>query len=217
MGYFVAALASIGEDDRHSLFLTFIPGRLMQHQWINDWVYEKFGQIAEKMGPEGAIVAPVSPSRGFRDLRLIDEDFDLYGAVDSRGLNSGRPLMVVTKTPFRHPSRAGRLRDSAGLLVDLTGMRHASDLAELIDLLSALAKRQDSDSEDLMFSLPEHMQPRPSVDMAQDGRQRSRWAEVVEAVEIKPGIFGVSVNLVEFARRIKALRKKASGVHEITF
>lgn len=203
MGYMVSALAAIGEDDAHSLFATFIPTHMLAHQWINDWIYAKFSSLAQALGPDAVVIAPPNAygERYLNDFRAIVD------ARDEELLHSGLPLLIISLSPLR--LRPQEEQADTGVAVNLAAFPDDRTLSRLFDQLSSQAEADLGDIRDLDIDVPRF---RPST----GDEQYWRFA-VEEAVQLKPNMFGVGLNLNALAHFWSEKRQGSSGTTYFTF
>lgn len=188
MGYMITSLAALS-DDGHGLFLIFFPTNQLKYEWINTWIYERFGLIAQRLGPEAVLVAPVY-REGYRD-NLRPECPFWFGRDADILLHTGFPFLAVTRDPNMVSSPK-----SDAVLINLAAFQNELSLSGLFDELIAT---KSTELPARLANLPISI---PSTDLRHDDEYPPRGAWILsEALELKPNFFGLGVNINNMADR----------------
>lgn len=202
MGYMVTALAAIGEDDYHSLFLTYIPshGRVAT-EWVNDWIYAKFSSLAATLGPDAVLIAPANRygDRDFQGLRGIFRGNDRT----TKFIHAGYPLLVVSGLPMRASTVD---RDVNAIVINLAAFQGDAGLAGLFDQLADQSRNHAGDVRSLRLDVPD-------VDLTP---QHPGWDHFFNlAVQLKPNMFGVGLDLNEIATFLSSRHRREAARAEV--
>jgi hypothetical protein len=198
MGYYVSSIATLKGDQLHGLFLFFVPARLLQYEWVNGWVYDRFMDLGRRLGPEAVIVAPVD-RHGYRDIR--DPDAPERGFERVAVLHSGFPFLIVSPTPDALSVGAG------ALAINLAAFGNEAGVANLFDELIASANSGTP------------IDPRKLVVPAKTPSDRDQHGDdysesVMDSLELKPNVFGVGVNINALAHWWLAWRARRAANDE---
>jgi hypothetical protein len=208
VGYIVSSLIAIGEDDQHQSFVYYVPSRRFTYKWINDWIYQRFYEVAARFGPNAVLIAP-PPGKGYdRDTPLTNVFFDALTWRDDADwgddwrerereeerreestsfLHSDLPFLIVSRRPVRPSDN----------LAPFAAIHLASlDEAKLALLFDSLIEAIN-EGVDLLDRVPDlgHV-------LATDDPSDSYGLD--RAIEIKPSIFGIGLNgnvVLEWLRR----------------
>lgn len=193
MGYMVSSLLTVGVDDPHRSFIYYLPTDRFAHQWVNDWIYDRFQKVAGRLGPNAVLIAP-------HDRDNLQESFGeaLDWESEDDFLHAGLPFLVVSRRPVR-PSGDGEPTPFAA--INLASLDEAK-LGELFDVLVEAASKDG----DLLDSIPTL-----GAKLANDDSDDRHYFS--QAIELKPHIFGIGLNgnlLLDFfsRRRDRRLREK---------
>lgn len=205
MGYMVTALAAIGEDDYHSLFLTYIPshGRVAT-EWVNDWIYAKFSSLAATLGPDAVLIAPANRygDRDFQGLRGIFRGSDRTTGF----IHAGYPLLVVSCSPMRASAVD---RDVNAIVINLAAFRDDAGLAGLFDQLAEQSRNHADDVRSLRLDVPD-------VDLTPQHDDTGGWGYLFNlAVQLKPNMFGVGLDLNEIATFLSSRHRRVAARAEV--
>lgn len=181
----MTAIANLQGDSFHDTFLIFVPGgRSLEYQWIDRWMYEKFGTMARELGPKSVLVAPPEGEAyaDFNDKlgpeRRLGWVPQGVGAVNM--LHRGYPFLMITGSPGSMTSADGT-SSFDGFVVNLAAFRDGSQLARFFDGL--IRGSRERHSVDRLAELVPNTNVGAVRFLAEEG------------FEIKPNFFGVGVNV----------------------
>lgn len=202
MGYKVHSFLSVGSADGHEYFLYYLPAQGMASLWLNQWINANFDRLASKLGPKAVLItAPdgrednfVESGREVMDLlrqSLEDGTWEASRWEVDRLLHEGGPILLVSRRPL-HPEHVKEAVDCAAINL---GGYDPQRLAVLFDhVIRAIQEERD----------PVEGIPLPDV-------QGSHTPGYMDALELKPNIFGLGINgnaVIELLRRWRERRRE---------
>ncbi len=193
MGYYVSSVLSVSGGSPHDTFIYFLPSRRLEHDWVNEWIRERFGRIAAQLGPSAVLITS-TPGREQDYLSSFESVDSTFRAVDGSVdvLHSGFPFLVVASTPVgAGSSHVGE----PGIVVNLAGFDPGS-LARLFDALIDGRRALD----DLISLIPD-----TSRDLSDEyDSDLGGWDFAFQrAIELKPNVFGIGLDLNAIYQRIR--------------
>ena len=205
MGYIVSSLLSVGKDDPHRSFIYYLPTRRFAYQWINDWIYQQFHEVAARLGPDAVLIAPPPGRDRYRDwtpeslIRGFSDALEGCHEGSTEFLHTGLPFLVVSRRPVRPGD------DPAPFAAINLASLDETKLLLLFDILIEAA----SEGADLVDRIPDLGSKLVRNDLDDD-------ADLFDqAIEIKPSIFGIGLNgnvLLEWLRQRRARRDREKEI-----
>ena len=205
MGYYVSSVTVISPDDNHNYFAYYLPTTRLRYEWINEFFTSNFSLIADKIGPEGVIVAPtVNASEEYSSelIRLLEEFYPM--GRSARFIHSGFPFLVVSRRPIASGTIHGS-KELECVALNLAAVRDEEELRNLVDTLILACLSRVDDILPLASGL--------AKDLSKEHNDEHGWSfSFKEAVEIKPNVFGIGINvssiLSDMHRNIKIYRQR---------
>ena len=187
MGYHVSSVTIISPDDYHSYFAYYLPTDRLHYEWINKYFADNFNLIADKIGPNGVIVAPNirAVSDYAAELTVLLKRFYAGGLF----LHSGFPFLVISRRPIYPDMPQDSSADPNFIALNLAAVRDEAELGKLIDTLIQAGLRQEKDILPLISGL--------AKDLSREyDSQYGGWSDdFSDAIELKPNVMGVGVNV----------------------
>lgn len=203
LGFFVSSGAALSGDTKHGLFLFFVPTSRLQYEWINSWIYERFRDLARRLGPEAVIVAPSEGSE-YRDL---GSEVDRAGrAFPFDILESEFPFLVVSHSPEALVSGD----ETSALAINLAAFDDKEALARLFDELILASRSGVRDVRRIHLTVP-------MKDLTGEyNTDQGNWDFAFEeALELKPNLFGLGLNINAVAKWFRKWRARRAKERQV--
>jgi len=196
MGYKVSSFLSVSVADGHEHFLYYLPARGMASLWLNDWVDSNFDRLASKLGPHSVLIT--SPEgrenefwkSGYEVARLLHESLEpRYGTLAGDLLHAGGPVLIISRKPLRPGHQDEEIECAA---VNLS----AYDSQSLAGLFDRVIEALDAGAD-----------PLEVIPSSEIGKGSEEY-QFIEALELKPNVFGIGIDGNTVIRMLKKWRKQ---------
>jgi hypothetical protein len=209
MGYYVSSITAIVDDRGHTFFAYFLPARRLRYDWVNAFFGKNFSTIASRIGPNGVIVTPTEhATSAFTDeVRAALEELDQRTKRAEPVLETGYPFLIVSKTPLgaEHPDPDPDAESRNAVAINLAAVKDESELAALVD--TVIYSGVQNDGRDVVA-----VASGLARDLAKDDDPDGGWPEYLsEAVQLRPNVFGVGVDVGGVAKVVRAAWRKRSA------
>jgi hypothetical protein len=169
MGYRLQSVLGVQLTDTHRFFLYYIPGHLLETEWIDSWVTKHIDQIADSLGSyeDGVIVHPgtgyekdflasvakaagMNPNENVKEMffdrvqGLFPKDHSESVSKSLSTIRSRVPAIIFTRTPIQV------MAEGDAEIIDLTVCKDDRELSFLFDvLIKAIQKNNMEELEQL--------------------------------------------------------------------
>ncbi|HEU4738415.1 MAG TPA: hypothetical protein VFS54_04950 [Solirubrobacterales bacterium] len=183
MGYKISSFLSVSRADGHEHFLYYLPARGMASLWLNEWVNSNFDRLASKLGPQAVLItAPDGQEAEFSKsgdqvLRLLYDSLDpvVFRGPASDLLHGGGPVLIVSRKPLYPEKPEEEIECAAINLSAYDPQRLAVLFDQVIDAVQTGAD------------------PLDVISGSEVGKGSPDY-EYIEALELKPNIFGIGID-----------------------
>jgi len=196
MGYKVSSFLSVSRADGHEHFLYYLPARGMASLWLNEWIESNFDRLASKLGPQAVLItAPDGREAEFREsgdevLRLLHDSLDpSRRSARSDLLHGGGPILIVSRKPLYPEKPEAEIECAAINLSAYDPQRLAVLFDQVIDAVETGAD------------------PLEVIPGSEIGTGSPDY-EFIEALELKPNVFGVGIDGNAVIRMLKKWRER---------
>jgi hypothetical protein len=153
--------------------------------WIDEWLRSNFSRIAEAVAPRGVIIAPHERKSQHYIESIFGRDgrgavFGVAGKVDPsvQILETGFPFLIVSRIPLQ------ALQDAADVVMINLGI--CKDQNQLGAVFDTVVRAVREDRWDLLHE----------ITFQESVEYESNWLFALNnALELKPNVFGVGLNL----------------------
>lgn len=197
MGYSITSAYSISPDDKHSYFIFYWGDYFVDE--TAKWIDNNFVNIAKALGPRGVIVRGLCKDFGnelmeiyqkdiqtmFIERRFMDMSWLMHRFFDTfeDKYNISREYQKFLLITDKNPHKIEENKDTIFYIIPLNSIENSSEIEELITDITACVKANDFSSIDNFLK-------------RKFGKKPTNLSQVVnEAVELKPNIAGIGINL----------------------
>ena len=221
MGFVARSISQITDDDDHGYFLYYMPARRLSYQWVNDYFASKLVTLAGQIGPRGGLmIVPNLVALTDYSAELLARISELGISVTStRFLRSGFPFLIVSRWPLHSDKMIDGSRPNF-VAVNLAAIDDEVKLTSFIDDLCStidlgfLVEEKEGEGEDYLKAISSLDKDLTKQYDDKYGRYSFAFSE---ALELKPNVFGIGVNIDSIIRdvlnnlHVRRERKKKMG------
>lgn len=185
MGFQVKSALAIIERGGYDAFLVYVPSRRMEFAWINDWMDDRFSEIADRLEGKGALIVPSGD--GYADYNLAESLFCDELPFDRT------PYLIAVRCE-KNPTPETRPHEGVAI--------HVGDLSDqgLAQLFDALLDSTNSGTDI-------HEAARAAADrIRRVGHHHSHPLDEDGPLVLQPNFFGLGVNLHALLRMFRRRR-----------